>query len=61
MMLFNKSMTSQEALDCGLVTRLFEHENFQEEVNKQVKEMASLPVNVSYATNYFSFKYVYHF
>jgi len=45
MMLFNKSMTSQEALDCGLVTRLFEHENFQEEVNKQVKEMASLPVN----------------
>lgn len=45
MMLFNKKLTSQEALDCGLVTRLFEHESFQEEVNKQVKEMASLPVN----------------
>lgn len=53
MMLFNKKLTSQEALDCGLVTRLFEHESFQEEVNKQVKEMASLPVNVSYTTNFF--------
>jgi len=45
MMLFNKKLTSQEALDCGLVTRLFNHDNFEEEVSKQVKEMASLPVN----------------
>ena len=56
MMLFNKKLTSQEALDCGLVTRLFNHDNFEEEVSKQVKEMASLPVNVSFTLNNFLFK-----
>jgi len=43
MMLFNRQMNSQEALDCGLVTRLFPHQTFVSDVENVVKEMASLP------------------
>lgn len=45
MMLFNRKMSAQEALDCGLVTRLFPHESFSSQVDTALKQMASLPVN----------------
>jgi len=43
MMLFNKKMTSQEALDCGLVTRIFSDSSFDCDVDSVLKEMATLP------------------
>lgn len=44
MMLFNRKLSAEEALACGLVTRLFPHASFQADVEKQLKEMATLPV-----------------
>ncbi|CBY35469.1 unnamed protein product, partial [Oikopleura dioica] len=43
MLLFNKQMSAQEAKDCGLVSRLISSENFEEEVNSMLKEIADLP------------------
>jgi len=44
LMLFNRKLSAQEGVDCGLVTRLIPHENFNEEVETALKTMAALPV-----------------
>ncbi|CAG0895817.1 unnamed protein product [Darwinula stevensoni] len=43
MLLFNRRITAAEACDWGLVTRVFPHGTFHQEVSQIVKNYASLP------------------
>ncbi len=47
MLLLNRKLTAQEALDRGLLTEVYPDNVFQEEAWKRVREIAKLPPNVS--------------
>lgn len=42
-LLFGRKLTASEAQEYGLVSRVFDHETFSEEVNRHVQEAAKLP------------------
>lgn len=46
LLFFNQTITAKEALECGLVTKLFPHDKLETEAWKRVHEMAELPVKV---------------
>ena len=47
MLMFNKKITAQEALELGLVTEILPSENFRQEAIQRAMEYAQLPTNVS--------------
>lgn len=46
MLLAGRKLTAVEARDCGLVTDVFPHDKFTEEVQNRVQAMAKLPPQV---------------
>ncbi len=46
MLLAGCKLTALEARDCGLVTAVFPHDKFTEEVQNRVQAMAKLPPKV---------------
>ena len=46
MLLAGRKLTATEALDYGLVTAVFPHDKFAEEVQNRVQAMAKLPPKV---------------
>ena len=46
MLLAGRKLTAVEARDCGLVTDVFPHDKFREEVQNRIQSMAKLPPKV---------------
>ena len=46
MLLAGRKLTAVEARDCGLVTDVFPHDKFTEEVQNRIQAMAMLPPKV---------------
>ena len=46
MLLAGSKLTAVEARDCGLVTDVFPHDKFTEEVQNRIQAMAKLPPKV---------------
>ena len=47
MLLAGRKLTAVEAKDCGLVTDVFPHDKFTEEVQNRIQTMAKLPPKVT--------------
>ena len=45
LLLFNKTMTAQEAKEAGLVTEVFSPETFDQELKERLEEMSQFPPN----------------
>lgn len=46
MLFAGRKLTAVEARDCGLITDVFPHDKFMEEVQNRVQAMAKLPPKV---------------
>ena len=46
MLLFNRKLTSNEAYECGLVSRLVPHESFEQTVEAMLNTFDQLPIKV---------------
>ena len=49
MLLAGRKLTAVEARDCGLVTDVFPHDKFTEEIQNRIQAMAMLPPKVEIA------------
>ena len=47
MLLSGRKLTATEAFNCGLITDVFPHDKFADEVQNKVQTMAKLPPKVN--------------